>query len=72
MAAVLAILFILVVGFLLGYGVREIISRHRHAAARRRVHPNSPSDEPTPSPPARDQWASPARTVIAARADTKA
>ena len=33
------ILAILLVGFALGYGVREIISRRRHAEARRRRHP---------------------------------
>jgi hypothetical protein len=32
---VLAIFFILSVGFLLGYGVREIISQRRRAATRR-------------------------------------
>jgi hypothetical protein len=32
----LAILFILMAGFVLGYGAREIISRQRHAAARRK------------------------------------
>ena len=40
---VLAILLILMVGFLLGYGVREVISQRRHAAARRygeRLHRN--------------------------------
>lgn len=52
--------FKLIVGFLLGYGVREIISRRRHAAARRYgrlLHPNLTSDEPTPSLPARNQLA---------------
>ena len=58
MMDVLAILFILVVGFLLGYGVREIISRRRHAAARRyssRPHRNLSSDGPTPILPAYDR-----------------
>jgi hypothetical protein len=73
----MAVLAILAVGFLLGYGVREIISRQRHAAARRysrRLHPNLTSDEATPSLPARDQWASqsPASDVIAARANNRA
>lgn len=52
--------FILIVGFLLGYGVREIISRRRHAAARRYgrlLHPNLTSDELATSIPARDQLA---------------
>ena len=35
MMAALAILLILAVGFLLGYGVREIISQRRRSAARR-------------------------------------
>jgi hypothetical protein len=75
-AAVLAILFLLMAGFVLGYGVREIISRQRRAAARRkrsRLHPNLTSDGATPSLP-RDQWApqSPASEVIAARANTRA
>jgi hypothetical protein len=74
--AILAILFILLVGFSLGYGVREIISRRRHAAARRygrRLHRNLPSDEPAPSLPPRDQSAPrSARAVIAARANTRA
>ena len=74
-AAVLAILFLLMVGFSLGYGVREMISRQRRAVQRRKSrHPNLPNDEVSPSLPARDQWTSqsPASEVIAARAKTRA
>jgi hypothetical protein len=43
--AIFAILFLLMAGFVLGYGVREIISRQRRAVQRRKSrHPNAPSD----------------------------
>jgi hypothetical protein len=73
---VLAILFILMVGFLLGYGVRELISQQRHAAARRygeRLHGHLSNGGATPIPPTRDQSGPRlARAVIAARANNRA
>jgi hypothetical protein len=37
MSGLIAVLAILLFGFVLGYGVREIISRRRHVDARRRL-----------------------------------
>jgi hypothetical protein len=68
--------FLLLIGFSLGYGVREILSQRRRAAARRysrRLHRHLSSGAHT-EPDRRDQSASgsPAGAVIAGRANAKA
>jgi hypothetical protein len=44
----MALSFAMALGFLLGYGVRELISRHRRAVARRRRDANTHEDDAFP------------------------